>query len=287
MEAPNQDADWLDQEVNRYFASTRILILAIGRGLEIVLWVTVGSGIAFLVWLAQAGRILSPIPIDDTVIILDLLQTLAVMVALTALEVTIVVTSMGKYMELVTSLDVADIRDQGRPNGRSAASSNPTPARNGNALTSLFRKVRSCGIWTWCVIATPIAILVVRQGVAQACLDCPAQSATTIAVNGWLALASASAWAVLVFVVSLLVAHIYYATIHVVTILDESKKRLQVELDHFQVETERLQVEIEHLQVEIARKEQEAAQIQEETARREEEVARLREQAEGSKEKGV
>ena len=258
MEAPNQDADWLDQEVNRYLASTGILIRAIGLGLEIVLWVTVGSGIAFLVWLAQAGRILSPIPMDDTVIILDLLQTLAVMVALTALEVTIVVTSMGKYMELVTSLDVADIRDQGGPNGRSAASSNPTQARNGNALTSLFGKVRSCGIWTWCVIATPIAILVVRQGVAQACLDCPAQSATTIAVNGWLALASASAGAVLVFVVSLLVAHIYYATIHVVTILDESKKRLQVANARLQVETERLQVEIASLQVEIARKEQEA-----------------------------
>ena len=281
--------------------STGILIRAIGRGFEIVLWVTVGSGIAFLVWLAQAGRILAPIPIDDTVIILDLLQTLAVMVALTALEVTIVVTSMGKYMELVTSLDVADIRDQGGPNGRSAASSNPTQARNGNALTSLFGKVRSCGIWTWCVIGTPIAILVVRQGVAQACLDCPAQSATTIAVNGWLALASASAGAVLVFVVSLLVAHIYYATIHVVTILDESKKRLQVEIARLQVETERLQVEIARLQVETARKEQEAAQIQEEIARTEEEtariqeeiarteeeVARLREQAEGSKEKGV
>ena len=71
--------------------STKILLTAFSRGLEVFLWVTVGAGLSYLCWLAPSGNPLLPVPTHGPVIQLDLLQTLAFLIALPALEGTIVV----------------------------------------------------------------------------------------------------------------------------------------------------------------------------------------------------
>ena len=79
-------------------------------GLQVFDWAAFVSGGAYLVWLLLSRNLLEPIPVGGTLIELDLLQTLAFFVAVTALEGTIIVTAVSKMYEVVTESELSEIR---------------------------------------------------------------------------------------------------------------------------------------------------------------------------------
>ena len=216
--------------------STIILITVIKYGLQVFDWATFVSGGAYLVWLLLSRNLLEPIPVGGTLIELDLLQTLAFFVAVTALEGTIIVTAVYKMYEVLTELELSEIRR----NRRQALLGDNRPSR----IQQVFVFMR----WIRDAILVVLAILIVRQGLAAASLSTTGEGATSFSLDGWLGTAWSISWVVLVFELTSVSAHVYCEGRHLATIqdevidvLDDDIKRLQQELERVVAEKERLE----------------------------------------------
>lgn len=228
--------------------STTILMTVIKYGLQVFDWAAFVSGGAYLVWLLLSRNLLEPIPVGGTLIELDLLQTLAFFVAVTALEGTIIVTAVSKMYEVVTESELSEIRR------------NRSQALLGDDQPSRIQQVFGFMRWIRDAILVVLAILIVRQGWAAASLNHIGEGATSFSIDGWLGTAWSISWVVLVFAVTYVSAHVYGEARHLTTIqpavidvLDDDNKRLQQELELTKAETERLVAERERLEVEKER----------------------------------
>ena len=174
-----------------------------------ILWATIGLSLAYLVWLALFKDLLEPVLSGGSVIKLDLLQTLAFLAAVTALEGTVVVAAINKVLALATEINVTLVQDIGDVN---------------EYRPSRLRRAIDLGVWLWCLVQVALAILILRQGVTEASLCYSSPNATSIEIGGWLAAASAGSWVVLVLVASSIFVYLYAEVRHVVTIMGELKK---------------------------------------------------------------
>ena len=176
----------------------------VGHIWDVILWVTIGLSLAYLVWLASFRDLLEPVLAGGSVIKLDLLQTLAFSVAVTALEGTVVAAALNKVRVLATKLDVRRIRQTGDVS---------------DYRHSRLRRAIDLGVWIWCLVQVTFAILVLRQGVVEASLSYSSLNATSIDIGGWLAAACAGSWVVLVLVASAGFVCLYAEVRHVITIM--------------------------------------------------------------------
>ena len=223
--------------------STTILMTVIKYGLQVFDWAAFVSGGAYLVWLLLSRNLLEPIPVGGTLIELDLLQTLAFFVAVTALEGTIIVTAVSKMYEVVTESELSEIRR------------NRSQALLGDDQPSRIQQVFGFMRWIRDAILVVLAILVVRQGWAAASLNHIGEGATSFSVGGWLGAAWSISWVVLVFAVTYVSVHVYCESRHLtkiqpeaIDVLDDDIKRLQQELELKKAEAERLVAERERLE---------------------------------------
>ena len=222
--------------------SILILITVIKYGLQVFDWATFVFGGAYLVWLLLSRNLLEPIPVCGTLIELDLLQTLAFFVAVTALEGTIIVTAVYKMYEVVSESELSEIRR------------NRSQALLGDNRPSRIQQVFGFMRWIRDAILVVLAILIVRQGLAAASLSRIGEGATSFSIDGWLGTAWSISWVVLVFAVTSVSVHVYCEGRHLATIqdevidvLDDDIERLQQEGELLKAETERLVAERERL----------------------------------------
>ena len=223
--------------------STTILVTVIKYGLRVFDWATFVSGGAYLVWLLLSRNLLEPVLVGGTLIELDLLQTLAFFVAVTALEGTIIITAVSKTYEVVTESELSEIRR------------NRSQALLGDDQSSRMQQVFGFMRWIRDAVLVVLAILIVRQGLAAASLNNSGEGATSFSIDGWLGTAWSISWVVLVFAVAYVSVHVYCEGRHlskiqpeVIDVLDDDIKRLQQELELKKAETERLVAERERLE---------------------------------------
>ena len=174
---------------------------------NVILWVTISVSLAYFAWLALFRDLLEPVFAGGSVIQLDLLQTLAFFVAVTALGGTVVVATMNKtYMlgtELVVVSQIWDSED--------LAAYRP----------SRLRRAINLGPWIWCIVQLGLAILILCQGVAESSLSSSRENVTYVVIGGWLAAACAGGWVVIVIVASAMFTYLYVEVRHAVAVVSE------------------------------------------------------------------
>ena len=212
---------------------------------------TFAFGVAYLVWLLLSRNLLEPIPIGGTPIKLDLLQTLAFFLALTALEGTIIVTTVHNMYEFVTEIDINDIRRDRKNGERGDSSLKRRQARLGDNRPSRIQQLLGFGRWIRYAILVLLAILIVRQGFAAASPSRGGGGATVFSIDGWLGTAWSISWVVLVFAVTSVLVHLYAEVRHVAKIQDEVIDSLEDEIKRLRPEVERLAAEAERLEAEL------------------------------------
>ena len=189
-----------------------VIVKVVSPTYDVLCWTTIALSLAFLAWLALFANLLTPVFVDGVVIKLDLLQTLAFLVAMAALEGTVVVTAINRMAAAKTSAYVYQLRTQGSIREDSS---------------SPFTKVVESGAWIWLSVETTLAILVLRQGTSEACLLESSSGTTVIAIDGWLAAACAGGWFVVVLSASILYVYLYVTLRHVIEIRNEQATRSQ------------------------------------------------------------
>ena len=162
---------------------------------NVILWVTISISLAYFAWLALFRDLLEPVFAVGSVIQLDLLQTLAFFVAVTALGGTVVVATMNKIHTLASEVIVSQIWDSGdlvehRP--------------------SRLRRAIDLGPWIWCIVQ-----------LAEASLSSSRENVTYVVIGGWLAAACAGSWVVIVIVASAMFTYLYVEVRHVVAVVSE------------------------------------------------------------------
>ncbi len=76
---------------------------------RIFVWTTAILGLAYLIWLGWSRDLFEPVPIEGAEVNLDLLQSLAFLIAVTALEGTAVVAAFNKFFALLMPSDYEGI----------------------------------------------------------------------------------------------------------------------------------------------------------------------------------
>ena len=172
-------------------AGIRIVLTAIRYFFEFGSWSTAALGMGYLIWLIFFGSLLTPLSVSTTAVHVDLLQTLAFLVALTALEITVVAASLSKLFQLAIENEVMGrIRERRVPGRRRP--------RVTEKSRSWFARIIDLRDWIWWAIALPNAILFLRQGLAEISLDSQSEGPTLLSIEGWLALAFVVSWVILV-----------------------------------------------------------------------------------------
>ncbi len=162
-------------------------------------WTTTTLGLGYLTWLGWSGVLLEPVAVDGSTVKLDLLQTLAFFIAVTALEGTAVATAFNRMFVLLVPSHYEDIQRVELALGR---------------RRSLLQKVAALGIWLWCPAQAALAIMTLCQGFMEVSLSESSSGTTSLVIDGWLAAACAGSWVLLVLVVSSLAVGFYASLRH-------------------------------------------------------------------------
>ena len=228
-------------------ASTIIFWNSMGLVWSASIRITIGLAIAYVVWLVLFDRWLVPIPVNGAIIKLDLLQTIAFLVALTAFVGAITVTAVNKLYELLTTMEVGNIRLGVTKTSRNKSSSESVPTQDSHRgsgllprMIDLVRRVDNAMEVVWFLLHVPIAGIILRQGFASARLLSGEHGPTVIAVNGWLAVACAGYWVALVITTSATVVSAFGDVRHVGAVQDATIVTLTEEQERLVREIERL-----------------------------------------------
>ncbi len=179
---------------------------------RIFVWTTAILGLAYLIWLGWSRDLFEPVPIEGAEVNLDLLQSLAFLIAVTALEGTAVVAAFNKFFALLMRSDYEGIlRVQRALGGR----------------RSLLKSVGNLGIWLWCPAQMALAIMTLCQGFMEVSLSDSNSGTTTLVIDGWLAAACAGSWVLLVLVASSLFVGFYVDARHEIVALNIAIKHLR------------------------------------------------------------
>ena len=176
-----------------------VQLTAVHYAYRVFVWTTAIMGLGYLIWLGWFGGLLEPVPVDGSTVKLDLLQTLAFLIAVTALEGTAVVTVFNRFFALFVPSDYESIQGIERALAK---------------RRSLMQKVNALGIWVWCPAQAALAILTLCQGFMELSLSASSSGTTSLLIDGWLAAACAGSWVLLVLVVSSLAVGFYVEMRH-------------------------------------------------------------------------
>ena len=171
---------------------------------HVLVWTTAISGVAYVVRLALFRQLLEPIPTNGNDVNLDLLQTSALLIAVTALVGTVTATGLNRLSALLIPSDPTDIR---------VAEIVQQKRR------SLWRRLNNLGIWIWYPVQVALATLTLYQFTVAATLTDSSRGTTALIVDGWLALACAGSWSFLTFVASYLIVGFYTELRHAIALL--------------------------------------------------------------------
>ena len=209
--------------------------------------ITIGLASAYVVWLALFDRWLVPIPVNAAVIKLDVLQTIAFLVAVTAFAGAITISAVNNLYGLLTTIEAGNIRLGVTKTSRNESSSDSRPTqgkhRAAGSLTrmmDLMKRVHNMKVAVWFLLHVPIAGMILRQGFASAQLLSGEDGPTMIAVNGWLAAACAGCWLALVITTSAVVVAAFGDVRHVSAVQDATIEALIEEHKRLVQEIERL-----------------------------------------------